>query len=115
MIENERPSEIFPVRLRVARVLRDLSQGELAGKAKLPPSSISHFESGKRKPSFDSLNTLANALKVTIDYLLGRVDEPEGHSSISDRMYRDVKNLNAEDQELAEGFLEILKNRGKKE
>lgn len=109
------PSGVFPERLRAARVWRELSQGELAIKAKLPPSSISHFESGKRKPSFDSLNTLANSLKVTIDYLLGRVDEFEGLSSVSDQIYRDAKKLNADDLELAQDFLEMLKKRGNKE
>ena len=115
MDKKQKPSEIFPERLRAAREVRDLSQVGLATKAKLPPSSVSHFESGRRKPSFDSLNTLANALDVTIDYLLGRVDEPEGHSSVSDRIYRNVKKMNSGDIELAEGFLEMLKKRSKEE
>ena len=43
----------------------------------MPASSIAHFETGTRKPSFDSLRRLANALEMTTDYLLGRVDEPD--------------------------------------
>jgi len=74
---NERPpSEIFSERLKAARELREWSQSDLAGRAKMPQSSIAHFEAGSRKPSFDTLRRLANALEVTTDYLLGRVGDP---------------------------------------
>lgn len=106
-------SGVFSVRLRTARELRGLSQGELAARAGLPPTSISHFESGTRKPSFDNLRRLANTLEVTADYLLGRVDEPDqtGHA---DPLYRDVAKLSAADRELAMDFMRMLSARGKK-
>ena len=73
----QKPSEIFQIRLRTAREeLRKWSQSKLAEQAKLPPSSIAHFETGTRKPSFDTLRRLANALEVSTDYLLGRVELP---------------------------------------
>src|SRR5260363_479896 len=76
-MSNQRPpSELFQERLKAARELRKWSQGDLASQAGMPPSSIAHFESGSRKPSFDTLRRLANALEVTTDYLLGRVDDP---------------------------------------
>jgi transcriptional regulator with XRE-family HTH domain len=56
MNESRVPSEIFCARLREARELRDLSQSELAERAKLQPSAISHFESGTRKPLLITLN-----------------------------------------------------------
>ena len=43
----------------------------------MPASSIAHFETGTRKPSFESLRRLAIALEITTDYLLGRVDSPD--------------------------------------
>src|SRR5262245_32265633 len=76
MTDERLPSELFQERLRAARELRKWSQSELAGQASMPPSSIAHFEAGSRKPSFDTLRRLANALEVTTDYLLGRVDDP---------------------------------------
>ena len=58
MTKKPNPSEIFKERLKTAREdLRKWSQSELAGRAKLPPSSIAHFEAGSRKPSFDTLRT----------------------------------------------------------
>ena len=92
MTPGTSPSEIFPVRLRAARDLRQWSQSELAGRARLPPSSIAHFETGSRKPSFDTLRRLANALEVTTDYLLGRVDDP-GLAEAGDPLYRDIGKL----------------------
>jgi transcriptional regulator with XRE-family HTH domain len=107
----QQPSEIFKERLRTAREqLRKWSQSELAKKAGLPPSSIAHFETGARKPSFDTLRKLANALEVTTDYLLGRVDAP-GLAEAGDPLYRDVGKLTGHDRELAKEFLKMLAER----
>lgn len=71
----KRPS--FGKRLREARDLRDLSQSALAERAKIPVAMISHFETGVRgSASADNLVKLANALEVSVDYLLGRSDDP---------------------------------------
>lgn len=112
-MSNERtPSALFQERLRAARELRRWSQGELAEKASMPPSSIAHFESGSRKPSFDTLRRLANALEVTTDYLLGRVDDPTLAQS-ADPLFRDVSKLTGNDRELAKDFLKMLAERNK--
>ena len=107
MTEEQKPSDIFKERLRAARELRKLNQTELALKAKLPPSSIAHFESGSRKPSFDNLKRLASVLDVSTDYLLGRTDDPAMAQS-SDALHRDVAKLSAEDRELTEDFIRML-------
>ncbi len=62
----------FPTILKNCRQDKNLNQTELARKTSLQPSAISHFEAGSRKPSFDNLIKLANALEVTTDYLLDR-------------------------------------------
>jgi transcriptional regulator with XRE-family HTH domain len=108
---ERQPSEIFRERLRTAREkLRDWSQSQLADRAGMPPSSIAHFETGSRKPSFDTLRRLANALEVTTDYLLGRVDDP-GLAEAGDPLYRDVGKLTGNDRELAKDFLKMLAER----
>jgi transcriptional regulator with XRE-family HTH domain len=110
MSKKTAPSDIFKDRLRAARDLRAYSQGFLAERAKMPPTSIAHFEAGSRKPSFDTLRRLANALEVTTDYLLGRVDEPE-LTEAGDPLFRDVGKLTGRDRELAKDFLEMLAKR----
>jgi transcriptional regulator with XRE-family HTH domain len=108
MSEDPKSFEIFRERLRTAREkLREWSQSELAEKSGLPSSSIAHFENGSRKPSFDNLRRLANALQVTTDYLLGRVDNP-GLAEAGDPLYRDVAKLSGRDRELARDFMEML-------
>lgn len=61
----------FQKRLIEARKLKNWSQSKLASKAGFEPSAISHFESGRRKPSFKNLIKLAQILMVTLDYLVG--------------------------------------------
>ena len=112
MTEERKPSELFQERLKAARGLRQWSQGKLAETAGLPPSSIAHFESGSRKPSFDTLRRIANALEVTTDYLLGRVDDP-GLAEAGDPLFRDVGKLTGKDRELAKDFLQMLAGRSR--
>ena len=69
----DQPADIFAERLKKARELRALSQTQLAANAALPPSSVSHFEAGARKPSMDNLKRLAVALNQE-QKLVGRVD-----------------------------------------
>lgn len=109
---------IFAERLRHAReTLRGLTQSQLAEKTGLPSTSISHFENtdGTRKPSFDTLKRLANALEVTTDYLLGRSDD---HVSVTvdNALYRDVQNLTDQDRAFAQNMIkQLLKKNQSKE
>ncbi len=113
--ENDMPEnptkDVFTERLKTARQVRGLGQAELAARSGLPTTSISHFESGNRKPSFDNLRRLAKALDASTDYLLGRVAEIGGTGAVGDQLYRDVKNLSGRDREIAEDFMKILASR----
>jgi transcriptional regulator with XRE-family HTH domain len=64
--------ETFANRLQSLRELRGITQAELGRKAGMAAASISHFETGQRTPSLDSLVKLADALEVTTDAMLGR-------------------------------------------
>jgi transcriptional regulator with XRE-family HTH domain len=112
MPESTSPSEVFPQRLRAARELRELNQAELARRAGLQASAVSHFETGARKPSFDNLKRLADALNVTTDYLLGRVADPAGLAG-ADRIHRHLGQLKGSDRHFAEEMIEMLAERAK--
>lgn len=103
-------SNQFPERLREARELRELSQVKLANRANLQASAVSHFETGVRKPSFDNLRKLADALEVTTDYLLGRVSDPVGLSG-ADKIHHNLGLLAGSDRKTAEDMIEMLANR----
>jgi transcriptional regulator with XRE-family HTH domain len=104
------PADIFAERLKKARELRALSQTQLAADAALPPSSVSHFEAGARKPSMDNLKRLAVALNVTTDYLLGRAETPEA-SGTAGKLHRDMHKLSSDDLKLTEEFVGMLLRR----
>lgn len=91
-----------------------MTQAELGEKAKLPSTSISHFENegGSRKPSFDNLRALAKALDVTTDYLLGRAESPH-ELAVDEQLYRDVKMLSEDDKKLAESIIRQMAERQK--
>ncbi len=100
--------EAFSQRLRSARELRRLSQGELADRSGLQPSAISHFETGSRSPSFDNLRRLADALTVTTDYLIGRSDEMGSAGPALGNLFRHAGALSADDFQTLETMAEAL-------
>lgn len=102
---------LFKQRLQQTRKKRDLNQEELADKTGLLASAISHFESGTRKPSFDNLRKLADALEVSIDYLMGRTDSISGGEIKSAEIFRDYENLTDDDRALAQNFMATLAKR----
>lgn len=103
----------FPDRLSKIRKKRELSQDALARKAGLPATAISHFESNTRKPSFDNLRKIADALEVSIDYLMGRTDDPDGSLPKDAEIFRDYQNMTEQDRELAKNFMAALAARNK--
>lgn len=77
MSQDKNASLEFNYRLRMARESGGLSQSQLADKAGLTAAAISHFETGQRAPSFENLRKLADALGISVDYLLGRINEQQ--------------------------------------
>lgn len=106
-------SRVFRERLKKAREEKKLSQAELAEKAGLQPSAISHFETGGRSPSFDNLKRLADALKVSTDWLLGR-EVPHSGGAVFDSLFRHAENVSEEDLGLLAKLAEQLAAKEKK-
>ena len=61
-------------RLRDLRKEKGLSQVHLAIDLCICQNSISRFESGVRKPDYDTLIQIADYFNVSLDYLVGRSD-----------------------------------------
>ncbi|MFD3519245.1 helix-turn-helix domain-containing protein [Streptomyces sp. NPDC058653] len=57
-------------RIRALRVALGWSLDELAGRARLSPSTLSRIENGQRRLALDQLVTLARALDTTLDQLV---------------------------------------------
>lgn len=52
----------------------DIQQNEFAKKIGVSNVVLSRYESGERKPDYDTLQKIADFFDVSIDYLLGRSD-----------------------------------------
>lgn len=113
MPKNQTTVNLFPLRLRETRNLRGLDQVDLGELANIPATSISHFELSKRKPSLDNLRKLADALQVSIDYLLGRTDNLSSHLDAT--AYRHEDQMSREDLDLMKAISEHLAHRTKPE
>lgn len=58
-------------RIAEQRKLHDLSQEELATKLNISQKSISKYERGDRRPSYETLVAMSSVFGVSVDYLLG--------------------------------------------
>jgi len=67
-------SKSFGRRLRRLRRLRGLSQLRLGLSAGVDGQVVSHIESGRNLPSLPTAWALADGLKISLDYLVGRSD-----------------------------------------
>ena len=65
----------FGQNLKKIRKTKGFTQKQLAELAKSGERTIQQYEANDRRPSFDALIALADALDVTLDYLVGRSDE----------------------------------------
>lgn len=69
----------FASRLKELRLACGMSQQELADRVKVHAMTISGYERGIRKPDFETLDTLADKLDASMDYLLGSSDINSGY------------------------------------
>lgn len=66
----------FANRLRQLRKAHRISQAGLAKVIGITQQAISYYESGKDIPTLDVLIRLADFFDVSLDYLVGRSDDP---------------------------------------
>ncbi len=62
-------------KIRAIREEKNLTQNQLAEKIGVVGHNVGDWERGKCEPSISMLIKIANALEVSIDYLVGREDD----------------------------------------
>lgn len=78
--------ETIGYRISKARRYMNMNQKELALKANIPEGSLSRYENDIREPKAQALVQIADALKISTDYLLGLTDEMEiQNNSLADK------------------------------
>ena len=63
-------------RLIELRKTRHLTQKQVAEGANITEIAVQKYESGRRKPNYDTLLALADFFDVSLDYLCGRSNDP---------------------------------------
>lgn len=69
----------FSERIKELRSSKGLTMEKLGKDIGSTRATICNFENGQRKPSLDMLIKLADYFDVSIDYLVGRTDDPKLH------------------------------------
>lgn len=80
------------------RLERGWSQQEVADRAGLNKMTISQYENGKRKPSFEVIEALAEIFHVDMNYLLGytdKIEKPAGDETEPARRYSNPEDHRA--------------------
>ena len=63
-------------KLRRLRENMGLQQKEVADRLGVNPSAVTRWESGEKRPDLVNLVKLADLYNVSLDYLMGRTDNP---------------------------------------
>lgn len=74
----------FSLRLKELRKVNNLTLEQLGKNIGSTKATMSNFETGQKKPSLDMVIKLADYFQVSIDYLVGRTDDPTFHRTKRD-------------------------------
>ena len=66
---------VMAERLKALRTEKGVGQNKLAKDIEVSNASISYWENGKQEPSAQALYKLANYYEVSVDYILGIIDD----------------------------------------
>ena len=70
-------SRVIFLRLKELRRAKRITQLKLAMDLNMAQNTISRYESGEREPGISELILIADYFNISIDYLLGRTDNPQ--------------------------------------
>ncbi|GIO10565.1 hypothetical protein J19TS2_01200 [Cohnella xylanilytica] len=78
-------------RISQLREKRGWTQEELSSSLGISRAALSHYEKNRREPDSETLTKVADLFNVSIDYLVGRTDNPhitldEGVRSFTDQL-----------------------------
>ena len=93
-------------RIKNLRIEKDYTQQQLASLLEVSRSTVAGWETGKRKPDYETIHKLADIFAVSTDYLLGRSNIKEPAEL--------VEKAIADDPELLEFWNKIKNNQDKK-
>lgn len=72
---------MFSSRLKNLRKTNDVTRVQVAEHLQIGVRAYQKYETGTGYPSYQGLTALADYFDVSIDYLVGRTDNPNSHKS----------------------------------
>lgn len=102
------PKQGIADRIKQLIETRGLTQAQLSAKSGLPPATVSHFITGFRTPGTSSLQKLSAALGVSVEYLLGIVEEPKLAGEQAKVIFRNAQLLSEESLKTLANISEAL-------
>lgn len=102
----------FAQRLKKLRMERGLTQREFATKTGINYVQYNRYEKGDRKPSADVLPKIADALGVSVDYLLEGDEQNAAVANLADRelltMFQRTEKLSDNDKDHVKALLDAF-------
>jgi transcriptional regulator with XRE-family HTH domain len=96
-------------RLAELRAEKHLTQEELALKVGITRSALSHYENNRREPDYETIQKFADFFHVTVDYLMGRSDDPSQASNQQATEF--INQLELSDQAVLDKFALMIDGR----
>lgn len=85
------------------------TQDQLSKLLGISRAALSHYEKNRREPDFKTLTKLADIFHVSIDYLIGRTNNPTSHLDKEIRNFADQVDLS--DEEILKRFSLVVDGR----
>lgn len=101
------------LRLKPLRLAAGQTQTEVARLLGVSREAYSMYETGKRQPGLEALDTLAAHFRVSVDYLIGRTDCPDEAEPVTDEeraLLAGFRALDARGRRTVQGLVEVEKN-----
>jgi len=89
-------------RISELRESQKLTQGELSSRLGITRASLSHYETGRRVPDYETIKKIADFFRVSVDYLIGRTEDPE--PTVNENVKIFEESLELSDETILERF-----------
>lgn len=110
---------IIGKQIKQVRKERNWTQAELAGLAGIDDKYLSNIETGKDRCSLNALLSIANALNISMDFLLGKNLKANGNSNedmatpaLRELLIGDIRAMDAVQLQAVAGNIDILRRYG---
>jgi len=102
----------LPKRLKALRKQKDFSQQELAERAGVHYTHIGRYERGQSKPTTETLRRLAEALGVSLDFLVDGATDDVARATFEDRdllrQFQELQTLDEDDKRIIKTLIDAF-------